>query len=372
MTPTRRWQFAWSRTWADALEGAHGAAWRALAASSPQANAFHAPAVVRIWADTVGAAIGAEPVVGRATASDGTEAVLPWVVVPHAGRRITRRVLEPVGQALFGYHDPLLSRAVEPELAAALWDEARVAAPGGAQTALFRLVHADAAPGPMSEPVREESPVLELAGTAELDALLATLSRNAREQVRRQRRKLEAVGPVAFECAPPERAAAAAAEFRSAVVPAYHALWRDRAAGSLLDAPGVTEFYARVIAEGVTAGWAQFARLTVAGQPVAWHVGLVHRTGWYWWLPAYAAKHADHSPGRVLLAELIARAIHDHVPRLHFLIGGQRYKLSWRPRALDLRTVRWYAPGARGAALKLYDRVLAPSATDAPTEDPDA
>ena len=161
-----------------------------------------------------------------------------------------------------------------------------------------------------------------------------------------------------------ESAAKATEEYRDYVVPAYRALWRARPEGCLLDQPGVEYFFERVVEVGVAEGWAQLARLTVGGTPVAWHVGLKHRTGWYWWLPAHDPARAEESPGRVLLAEVIARAIADRVPRLHLMIGAHQYKQSWRPASLALRSVRWYAPGARGTALRLYDAMHARSTTE--------
>ena len=365
------WTFAWTPHWDDAWTGSMGALWRELADASTEANAFHEPALCRIWAETVGAATGAAPVVGVATATDGTRVLLPWVLTTHRGRRLSRRVIEPIGQTLFGYHDPLPSRALSPAEARALWPAARRALPVASDAALFRFAHDTIALGPMSEPVGEDSPVLDLGGTADLDALLAGMSRNAREQVRRARRKLDAAGAVCLSLCPPASAQAAAAEYRSHVVPAYRALWRARPAGCLLDLPGVERFFERVVEVGVGEGWAQMARLTVGGTAVAWHVGLVHRSGWYWWLPAHDPSRADLSPGRVLMAELISRAIAERVPRLHLMIGAQRYKQSWRPSPLALRTVRWHAPGARGTMLRWYDAVRrrgAPAAAAAATD----
>ena len=88
-------------------------------------------------------------------------------------------------------------------------------------------------------------------------------------------------------------------------------------------------------------------------------------------MPAYDASAGALSPGTALLAHVIRSAIEAGTPRLHFLIGAQRYKLRWQPAPLALRAVRWYAPALRGAALRLYDAFRAterpgavPSATD--------
>lgn len=364
------WTLRWATTWPEAFALGDTVAWEALAAG-PCGHPFAHPALVRAWADTVGAATGVQPWVCVAHDADGTTAVLPAVVRRYAGRWAERAVLEPAGGSLFGYHAPVWSRAPSVDQATRFWDGVRAVTGGTVHQALFRLVAPTSAGARHQEPAGDDSPVLSLAGLTDFDAVLARLSRNAREQVRRAARRLGDAGPVRLHLAAPTDAADAARRFHREVVPAYRARWRERRTACLLDEPGVADCFARVVEDGVAGGWGQFATLLVGEEPVAWHVGLVHATGWHWWLPTHAAAWDALAPGRVLLAELIAAALAHRVPALHLLTGGHRYKRSWQPEPGPLCTVRWYAPGLRGTAARVYDRWRGarPTTADDPPEE---
>jgi CelD/BcsL family acetyltransferase involved in cellulose biosynthesis len=357
---THGWTLETCSTWDEAWSLGETVGWRACA-TGPGGHAFAHPALVRAWAETIGGAVPVVPHVVVARDGDGTTVVLPAVIRAYAGRLARRRVLEPAGGALFGYHTPIWSRGPTPDLATRFWAAVRHASAHDVHQALFRFVAPVAAGTEGTELAGDESPVLPLAGLHSLDDVLGRMSRNAREQVRRIARRLSDVGDVRLDLAHPRDGTAAAQAFRNSMVPAYRARWRAHPGGCLLDAPGVMDFFARVVEDGVSQGWAQFATLSVGEVPVAWHVGLVHATGWHWWLPAHDPERESSAPGRALLAALVARAIADRVPALHLLTGAQRYKRSWQPHPNPLCTVRWYAPGLRGTAARLYDRWRAPA-----------
>lgn len=355
MTDRAEWSLTICTTWEDAWHHGDRVQWSALA-QGPTGHAFGHPELVRAWAETVGRAENVVPYVVMARGVNDTQVVLPAVIRPYPGRLATRRVLEPAGGALFGYHTPLWSRLPSGDEATRFWQTVRHVAGARIHQALFRFVAPNTAGSAGAEPAGDDSPLLPLEACHSLDDVLVRMSRNAREQVRRLARRLGDAGEVRLAIATPDEAADSARTFREQVVPAYQARWRAHPAGCLLDAPGVTDFFTRVIHDGVSNGWAQFATLWVGHQPVAWHVGLVHATGWHWWLPAHDPAWEAAAPGRALLAALIARAIADRVPAVHLLTGAQRYKRSWQPVPRPLATVRWYAPGLRGTAARLYDR----------------
>ncbi len=361
------WRFRWVTAWDQVWQGAVADRWQRLASRSRAANAFHEPALARAWAETVGVAAGSRPVVGLAEAPDGTEVLLPWVITPQRGSRVTRRVLEPIGHALFGYHDPLAAAALPEGDWSTFWASVRASVPVPYDSALFRLVHAEFAVASTTPTVMENSPVLELGGD-DFEAVLRRLSKNAREQVRRSARRIADVGG-RYESLV---GAAAGSELGGPLADAHRRLWSARAAGSVLDQPGVLDAFTRFACEGTAAGWARLDRLVVDGAPIAWHFGLVHRTGWHWWLPAYDAATSVPSPGAAMLSHVVEQAVGAGAARLHLMIGNQRYKQRWHPAPLALRAVRWYAPAVRGAALRLYDSLRATGRSGAlPTPDED-
>ena len=108
MTPaTDGWQFEWRRDWADVWREPFERTWCDAFASNDDAHVYHHPALVRAWADTCGREAGIAPLIGFARADTGQQVLLPWVISRSRGTVVVRRTLEPVGQDLFGYHDPL-------------------------------------------------------------------------------------------------------------------------------------------------------------------------------------------------------------------------------------------------------------------------
>jgi CelD/BcsL family acetyltransferase involved in cellulose biosynthesis len=220
----------------------------------------------------------------------------------------------------------------------------------------LRFVHACYGRGGRGEVCAEESPILSLRRATDFAGLLATCSSNHRQKVRQRLRRLTAQGEVTLWVAPPDATATATTEFCERFVPAYNARWNSHPAGNLLTRPGVTAFLMRVVREGVRDGWGHFVSLRVNGRPIAWHLGLYNRGALYWWVPTYDLAWEHFSPGNVLLAKLIEYGIAAQWSHIHLLTGGHRYKMTWCPDALDLRTIRWYAPSLRGQLIAWYDR----------------
>lgn len=350
------WRFEWRQSWTEVWAEDFQVIWLQLLARDPCAHVYHLPDLVRAWAETYGAALSATPMFGLATDEAHRQVLLPWVVVTYAGRFTRRRVVEPAGSSLFGYHDPLVGTPDADGVDwSSLWDSARRELARSCDQALFRFVHPRYTQGIDAEPCGEESPVLSLGGLGDLQDALARCSTNHRSDVRRRLRRLEEKGELRLWVAGSTEASAAMQDFRERFVPAYHDLWRPRPSGSLLDRPGLVEFLTRVLAEGVTAGWGHYAVLYVADTPIAWHLGLSHQRSLYWWVPTHDTAWEHWSPGKALLAKLIEYAIARGWTRLHLLTGGQAYKLAWRPDPEDLLAVRWHAPTFGGRILGCYD-----------------
>jgi len=354
---------SWNEVWSDGCL----TAWRELYAADRDANPFQHPDVVRAWAETAGAAAGAEPRLLLATHTSGARALLPAVVAPHRGRLVTRRILEPAGQSLFGYAGPLVANGTS--LATAdwtdFWERVRQETSADCDQALLRAIAPSRAAGRFCEPAGDASPVLDLSDLSTLEELLARCSANHRGDVRRRRRRLEEQGDVELWTAGEHDAAAALADFHARFVPAYEAVWSGHPDGSLLERPGVLAFLVRLLRDGLAGGFVHYAALRVSGVPVAWHLGLRQSGELHWWFPAYAPAWERFSPGKVLLAELLDDGLRRGLRRVHFLTGEQDYKLRWQPRSLRLAVLRWPAPTLRGRLLALYDRRAAHPAVEA-------
>lgn len=345
--PEPAWTFEWRRTWDEVFDAEFVARWNALRAADPHATVYHRPGVIRAWAETCGDAAGCEPLFGVASC-EGVDVFLPWVVVTRRGRLMTRRVIEAAGLDLFGYHDPIVAgRHASGVCWDRFWGAARAATAAFGHQVLLRSVRADRV-GRAARPA-EAAPVLRLDGVRSLDALLAACSANHRGDVQRRFRRLAERGAVSLQVVE-----AGSAAFDD-LCRAYEARRQDRPEYPPLERPGLRALWRRVAADGVAQGWGHLSVLSVGSEPVAWHLGLFDDDALYWWVPAHARQYEPFSPGKVLLASLVAHGIESGWRSLHLLTGAQQYKLAWRPDMSARRGVRWHAPTLVGAMLHGYD-----------------
>jgi len=360
------WRFEWRRTWDAVWAPEFVAEWERLLSNSPSANVYHVPALVRAWAETHGMALGAEPLFGLASGPDGARVLLTFVVSAQHGRHARRRSLSGAGESFFGYHDPLVSASKAAGIDwSEFWDLVRRETAGECDQALLHSVHAECAIGPLTEPGGDASPLLDVSTCRTLDDAFARCSKDHRHETRRLLRRLGDRGPVVLHVAGPGDAALALGDLANGFLPIYHANWRAKPVGSMLDRAGVLDFVRRVIDEGTRDRWAEYGRMTVNGDSVAWYVGLIHRESFYLWITTYDSAYQEYSPGRLLLALIIQRCIGRGVQFVHLLTGDQHYKREWRPTQQSMRSIRWYAPTMKGRLLGWYDGRHRGSSVDA-------
>jgi CelD/BcsL family acetyltransferase involved in cellulose biosynthesis len=346
----RSWTFEWRRTWDEVFDAAFVARWNALRSADSLSTVYHRPEVVRAWAESCGDSTGCEPLFGVAS-KDGAAVLLPWIVSNVRGRLMTRRVIESVGQDHFGYHDPIVAgRALDATEWNGLWDAARSATASFGHQGFLRSVHPERAGD--SRIATEQTPILGLDHVRSLDELLARCSANHRGDVQRCMRRLAGRGKVSLDVMGPASGCSAFDD----LCQAYAERREERPEYLSLDRPGLRDLWRRVATDGVAQGWGHFAALTVDSEPIAWHLGLFDRQALFWWVPTYARAHQGLSPGKILLASLVAHGIESGWRCIHFLTGAQPYKLAWRPEVATRYAVRWHAPTLIGALLSRYDQ----------------
>lgn len=349
------WRFEWRRSWDDVWTPAFLAQWHDIIARASAVIPYHRPGLVRAWSETVGAAVGARPMIGLANDQCGTTVLLPWVIESGRGRLLTRRRLVPAGAGVFGYGRPLVASSQEPDWRS-FWPALTKDVSREADLIEVPLLETPLAAGAWSMAPGDPSPIVDLTAARSLDDVLARCSPNHRTDIRRRFRRLGEAGVVEFTLVAPDRRHAAVDALKRDVLPAYEQQWPVSTGAALLAWPAMREFLVRVIADGLPQGWAQFAVLSLDGRPLAWHLGFVEARDWYWWMPTYDPAQAQFSPGKVLLARLIEAAVTARVERLHLQAGAQPYKMAWRPVLPELVTVRAYGTSVRGRLLQGYDR----------------
>jgi CelD/BcsL family acetyltransferase involved in cellulose biosynthesis len=353
---TNGWRFEWRRSWQEIWSEEFLREWRRVLAHAERPHVYHRPEVIRAWVDSCGATLDVEPYVGIATSTSGAEVLLAWIIVKHHGRVLTRRTLEPAGRELFGYHTPLLAGG-DPSAIDwhQFWTAARASVGRACDQALFRFVEPEFASGSRFKKPSEASPVLSLDGCADVNAVLARCASGHRVDVKRQMRRASEHGELTLWTARADESAAALESFRTQMWPAYRLNWRSGPTKSALLDDGVVDFLERVIVDGVSGGWGHYSVLKIGGTAVAWHLGLVDAGRLYYWVPTHDAQWSSYSPGKLLLAELIASGCRRGWKEIEFLTGNHSYKHAWNPTQRALTAVAWTAPTLRGRAIGWYD-----------------
>lgn len=86
------------------------------------------------------------------------------------------------------------------------------------------------------------------------------------------------------------------------------------------------DFYRRLTLAGSSAGWLRFTVVTWQDDPVAYHFGASRAGRYLWYKPSFAIGHARHSPGEVLLRQLLLAAHHEQATMFDFGLGDEAFK----------------------------------------------
>jgi CelD/BcsL family acetyltransferase involved in cellulose biosynthesis len=167
-------------------------------------------------------------------------------------------------------------------------------------------------------------PVLTLPDVPDFDAYLATLGKKARHEIRRKLRRAESRGEVRLDDSPdPLRD-----------LPAFIELHQKRwgAEGLFRSTPGGAasrRFFTRLLELLGPDGTARLTFLTIAGRRVAAGVHLETPDGYLYFNAGVDPDARDLSPGVLMVARYIERAIASGKRRLDFLRGDEGYKYEW-------------------------------------------
>jgi CelD/BcsL family acetyltransferase involved in cellulose biosynthesis len=99
-----------------------------------------------------------------------------------------------------------------------------------------------------------------------------------------------------------------------------------------------------------------FSSLSLDGQTVAAHIGFIEGPTLLYYLPAYDAAFRQHSPGHLLLLNLLREAKAMGLETIDLLRGTEPYKFKWTSDRQPLAAAEW-ATGLRGRAFALARRL---------------
>lgn len=103
--------------------------------------------------------------------------------------------------------------------------------------------------------------------------------------------------------------------------------WHATGSGStLFDDSRQRQFYAELARQAHEADWLLFSVLELNDQPIAFHFGFDYRRSVLWYKPSFDVRFADHSPGLLLIRQLIEDALQRSRDEMDFTIGDEFFK----------------------------------------------
>ena len=105
--------------------------------------------------------------------------------------------------------------------------------------------------------------------------------------------------------------------------------WAGISDGRVFDDPPNCAFVERLTELAADTGWLRFTRVVWEGRPIAFHLGFCYHGTYSWWRPTFDIQLGRHSPGEVLLRQLLLAAIDEGVKVFDFGIGDMPYKLRF-------------------------------------------
>jgi CelD/BcsL family acetyltransferase involved in cellulose biosynthesis len=110
-------------------------------------------------------------------------------------------------------------------------------------------------------------------------------------------------------------------------------------APSLFVEPRQREYYRSIVTKIGPKGWLRFTRIEWNSRAIAFHFGLSYRGRYLFGIPSFDIELARHSPGEVLLRQLMLDAIDEKATTFDFGIGDEAYK--YRFATSEERLVTW-------------------------------
>lgn len=171
------------------------------------------------------------------------------------------------------------------------------------------------------------------------DALMGSVSRNARSQFGRRRRALEREGELTLRVDTLGRDL-------DAVLALEASGWKSRQSTAITSDARTERLYREFAGAAAARGWLRLYLLELDGVPIAADYGCALENAGFLLKTGFDEHYGRLSPGLVLRGEVLRASIEEGLKRYDFLGGPDAYKLRWGGTVLPRATV-W---GYRGVA----------------------
>jgi CelD/BcsL family acetyltransferase involved in cellulose biosynthesis len=178
----------------------------------------------------------------------------------------------------------------------------------------------------LTERPRAPSPRMALPG--DVDALLASVSRNLRSQLGRRRRALERQAELRLRVVTDGAEVASALD---AVLRLEASGWKGQAGSAILSDPATERLYRSFATAAARGGFLRIYLLELDGAVIAGDIGCSHRGVGYLLKTTFDERLSRSSPGMVLRGEVLRACIEEGLREYDFLGGAETYKMQWGP-----------------------------------------
>jgi CelD/BcsL family acetyltransferase involved in cellulose biosynthesis len=113
---------------------------------------------------------------------------------------------------------------------------------------------------------------------------------------------------------------------------------------SLFLNPKQKNFYNQLCKEMPETGWLRFSRISWNDQSIAFHLGFNFNGNYLWYKPSFDVSLSKHSPGEVLLRQLILQALEENAQNFDFGLGDEQFKKRFATSSRIVKTIELY-PG---------------------------
>jgi CelD/BcsL family acetyltransferase involved in cellulose biosynthesis len=189
------------------------------------------------------------------------------------------------------------------------------------------------------------TPYIPLAGVTDVEVLLKGRDAKFRANLRRRMRKLRERGELRLR-----RHEEADASVLQRFYELEQAGWKGRAGTAIACDPSTRRFYDEAARWASEQGCLAVYALELEGTPIAMQWGLEQNGRYFLPKPAYDPTYASHSPGQILMHEVLADLCRRGVAEFDFLGPWMDWKADWTS---QVRVHNWCYVFGKGALGRL-------------------
>jgi N-acetylglucosamine malate deacetylase 1 len=107
------------------------------------------------------------------------------------------------------------------------------------------------------------------------------------------------------------------------------------------------DFFKGLTETATETGWCRFTRIIWNEETIAYHFGFHYKGSFFWYKPTFAVVYAKHSPGEVLIRQLLLQAMEESATVFDFGLGDEVFKERFATSKKAITNWGLYKPAAK-------------------------